>query len=269
MSLKDMAKALRVSSAYLSALEHGRRGKPTWMLLQRIIAYFNVIWDEAEDLQRLAEMSDPKVTIDTAGMAPEATELANRLARDIGKLEPEDLKLPQCRGHPPPALARRSHVARAVSFRFRACYCWPVAGAMQGAGRVLTNSFVPLVRRIPACRPPRQRPRAGVSCPPPSCALPSRPKPCHLAGLGLAHGDRVVIGHADPLDFLVSVVCRLAGRPRRRRRQPEALCARAGQRHRHLRRQGLARRGADGAAASPGSAAPSRPRSVPTSRRCC
>ena len=91
VSLKDMAKALRVSSAYLSALEHGRRGKPTWMLLQRIIAYFNVIWDEAEDLQRLAEMSDPKVTIDTAGMSPEATELANRLARDIGKLAPEDL----------------------------------------------------------------------------------------------------------------------------------------------------------------------------------
>ena len=91
ISLKDMAKALNVSSAYLSALEHGRRGKPTWMLLQRIIAYFNVIWDEAEDLQRLAEMSDPKVSIDTAGMTPEATELANRLARDIGKLEPEDL----------------------------------------------------------------------------------------------------------------------------------------------------------------------------------
>ena len=91
VSLKDMAKALRVSSAYLSALEHGRRGKPTWMLLQRIIAYFNVIWDEAEDLQRLAEMSDPKVTIDTGGMAPEATELANRLARDIGRLAPEDL----------------------------------------------------------------------------------------------------------------------------------------------------------------------------------
>jgi len=91
VSLKDMAKALNVSSAYLSALEHGRRGKPTWMLLQRIIAYFNVIWDEAEDLQRLAEMSDPRVTIDTAGMTPEATELANRLARDIGKLAPEDL----------------------------------------------------------------------------------------------------------------------------------------------------------------------------------
>jgi transcriptional regulator with XRE-family HTH domain len=91
VTLKDMAKALRVSSAYLSALEHGKRGKPTWILLQRIIAYFNVIWDEAEELIRLAELSDPKVTIDTAGLSPEATELANRLARDIGRLERDDL----------------------------------------------------------------------------------------------------------------------------------------------------------------------------------
>ncbi|MFN3401008.1 MAG: helix-turn-helix domain-containing protein [Ferrovibrio sp.] len=92
ISLKDMAAALNVSSAYLSALEHGRRGKPTGFLLHRMIAFFNVIWDEAEELQRLAEMSDPKVTIDTGGLAPEATELTNRLATDIGRLDPEDLK---------------------------------------------------------------------------------------------------------------------------------------------------------------------------------
>lgn len=92
ISLKEMAAALNVSSAYLSALEHGRRGKPTGFLLHRIIAFFNVIWDEAEELQRLAEMSDPKVTIDTGGLVPEATELTNRLASDIGKLEPEDLR---------------------------------------------------------------------------------------------------------------------------------------------------------------------------------
>ena len=91
VTLKQMATALNVSSAYLSALEHGKRGKPTWILLQRIIHFFNVIWDEAEELQRLAELSDPKVTVDTAGLAPEATELANRLARDIGRLDPEDL----------------------------------------------------------------------------------------------------------------------------------------------------------------------------------
>jgi transcriptional regulator with XRE-family HTH domain len=92
ISLKEMAAALNVSSAYLSALEHGKRGKPTGFLLHRMIAFFNVIWDEAEELQRLAEMSDPKVTIDTGGLAPEATELSNRLAADIGKLDAEDLK---------------------------------------------------------------------------------------------------------------------------------------------------------------------------------
>lgn len=92
VSLKDMAAALNVSSAYLSALEHGRRGKPTGFLLHRIIAYFNVIWDEAEELQRLAEISDPKVSIDTGGLSPEATELANRLRDDITRLETEDLK---------------------------------------------------------------------------------------------------------------------------------------------------------------------------------
>lgn len=91
ITLKEMARELRVSSAYLSALEHGRRGTPTWSLMQRIIAYFNVIWDDAEELQRLAEISDPRVTIDTGGLSPEATELANRLARDIGRLEADDL----------------------------------------------------------------------------------------------------------------------------------------------------------------------------------
>tara|TARA_R110002124_G_scaffold109676_12_gene262888 strand:+ start:25478 stop:25846 length:369 start_codon:yes stop_codon:yes gene_type:complete len=92
ISLKQMAAALNVSSAYLSALEHGRRGKPTGFLLHRMIAFFNVIWDEAEDLQRLAEISDPRITIDTAGLVPEATELTNRLAADIGKLDADDLR---------------------------------------------------------------------------------------------------------------------------------------------------------------------------------
>lgn len=91
ITLKQMAAALNVSSAYLSALEHGRRGTPTWILLQRIITYFNVIWDEAEELQRLAELSDPRVVVDTAGLTPEATEFANRLARDIATLRPEDV----------------------------------------------------------------------------------------------------------------------------------------------------------------------------------
>ncbi|OKL44567.1 helix-turn-helix domain-containing protein [Pseudovibrio exalbescens] len=91
VTLKEMAEALSVSPAYLSALEHGRRGTPTWYMVQRIITYFNVIWDEAEELQRLAESSDPRITIDTGGLSPQATELANLLAAKIGGLSQESL----------------------------------------------------------------------------------------------------------------------------------------------------------------------------------
>lgn len=84
---KEMAAALGVSAAYLSALEHGRRGVPSWPLVQKIIGYFNVIWDDAEDLQHLAAASDPRVVVDTSGHSPEATRLANSLAGGIGGLD--------------------------------------------------------------------------------------------------------------------------------------------------------------------------------------
>ena len=91
ITLKQMSSAIGVSSAYLSALEHGKRGRPGWHLIQRILAYFNIIWDEAEEVTRLARISHPRITIDTSGLNPLATELANRLADDIGKLEPQTL----------------------------------------------------------------------------------------------------------------------------------------------------------------------------------
>ena len=91
VTLKEMAHALGVSSAYLSALEHGKRGRPGWHLIQRILAFFNIIWDEADEVVRLARISHPRITIDTSGLNPKATELANRLADDIGKLDPATL----------------------------------------------------------------------------------------------------------------------------------------------------------------------------------
>lgn len=93
VTLTTMAAALGVSGAYLSALEHGHRGRPSWPLIQRIIAYFNVIWDEAEELEKLAQISNPRVTVNTAGMDPKATELANELANSIGSLTDKDLEL--------------------------------------------------------------------------------------------------------------------------------------------------------------------------------
>jgi len=90
VSQKEMAAALGVSAAYLSALEHGRRGAPSWALVQKTIGYFNIIWDEAEELEQLAWSSHPRVVIDTAGLSPKATLLANRLAERISHLsEPE------------------------------------------------------------------------------------------------------------------------------------------------------------------------------------
>ncbi len=89
IGLKEMADALGVSGAYLSALEHGRRGRPTHAMVVAICAQLNIIWDEADELMRLARISHPRVTVDTAGLSPAATELANLLAERIRNLPPE------------------------------------------------------------------------------------------------------------------------------------------------------------------------------------
>lgn len=90
ITLKQMSEAVGVSAAYLSALEHGRRGRPSWYLVQRIIAFFNIIWDEAEELVGLANISHPRIVIDTAGLSPDATALANALAENVRELKPAE-----------------------------------------------------------------------------------------------------------------------------------------------------------------------------------
>lgn len=89
---KDMAANIGVSAAYLSALEHGHRGVPTWLMIQQIIGYFGVIWDEAEELQDLAFSSHPNVTIDTSGLSARATETSNILASAIHRLDDDFLE---------------------------------------------------------------------------------------------------------------------------------------------------------------------------------
>jgi transcriptional regulator with XRE-family HTH domain len=92
VSLKQMAADLNLSSAYLSALEHGQRGRPSPGLVMQILGYLDVIWDEAEELKSLAALSHPKVTLDTSGLSPTATELANRLGKRIRALPEERLQ---------------------------------------------------------------------------------------------------------------------------------------------------------------------------------
>jgi transcriptional regulator with XRE-family HTH domain len=77
ITLKKMAGDLNLSPAYLSALEHGRRGRPAPGLVRQVCAYFDIIWDEAEELERLAALSHP---------------LANRLAANIRDLPADTVK---------------------------------------------------------------------------------------------------------------------------------------------------------------------------------
>ncbi len=88
---KQMAEELGVSAAWLSALEHGKRGRPSWEFQQRLIQYFNIIWDEADELTDLVKISHPRIVVDTSGLSPEATEFANLVAERIDAISPEDL----------------------------------------------------------------------------------------------------------------------------------------------------------------------------------
>jgi transcriptional regulator with XRE-family HTH domain len=116
IALKEMAEALGVSAAYLSALEHGRRGRPTHAMVVAICALLNIIWDDADELHRLARLSHPRITVDTAGLSPAATELANLLAERIRKLPPDriDRLLDLLKSAPttkPPRRRRRASAA--------------------------------------------------------------------------------------------------------------------------------------------------------------
>ncbi len=89
VTLKHLAGELQVSAAYLSALEHGKRGTPSAGLVHQVNEFFGLIWDDADDLARLARLSKPRVVVDTRGLTPEQTALANRVAQSIHRLPPE------------------------------------------------------------------------------------------------------------------------------------------------------------------------------------
>ena len=93
VSQKQMAAAIGVSPAYLSALEHGKRGAPSFEFQQRVAGYFNVIWDDADELFGIAAISDPKVVLDTAGLPSAHTAFANRLAGRIRGLSGETIRI--------------------------------------------------------------------------------------------------------------------------------------------------------------------------------
>jgi transcriptional regulator with XRE-family HTH domain len=111
ITLKQLAGALKLSPAYLSALEHGHRGLPSPALVVQIFEFFHLIWDDYEEMHRLARISHPRVVVDTRGLSPEQTELANLMAERVSGLDAASVrairKLLEATPEPEPKVKRR------------------------------------------------------------------------------------------------------------------------------------------------------------------
>ena len=83
VSITELAKTLKISTAYLSMLENGKRGKPPDGMVELICAYFGLIWDNAEELKDLVKISDINVQINTKFLSINATKLTNVLKNNI------------------------------------------------------------------------------------------------------------------------------------------------------------------------------------------
>ena len=86
LTLSDLSKVLKVSKAYISLIENGKRGRPPQGMVELICAYFGLIWDEVENFKKLSNISDPNVSINTKNLSSEATRLSNTLSLNIKKL---------------------------------------------------------------------------------------------------------------------------------------------------------------------------------------
>ena len=89
-TLYQQAEVLGVSPAYLSALETGTRGRPSAVLVDQICMWLGLIWDDAEELKKLAALSHPKPTINARGHSAEAIYMVNFLAQNIDRLSVAD-----------------------------------------------------------------------------------------------------------------------------------------------------------------------------------
>lgn len=61
-------------------------------MLQKILVVLQLTPNESQLVYDLLNHSRPKITIDTAGLDPMATEITNRLAHTIARIEGTELK---------------------------------------------------------------------------------------------------------------------------------------------------------------------------------
>ena len=90
VTLKQMATALGKTSAYLSAVETGRKNLPD-SLVDEAINYFALEGEMAQQLKRAAELSHNVVNIPMNGVSEPKREVATAFARQFPTLSDETL----------------------------------------------------------------------------------------------------------------------------------------------------------------------------------
>src|SRR5687768_15148666 len=89
--LKDVADMVGVTSAYLSALEHGKKGAPSAAFISKLENALRLDTTQRQELRRAARDSVGSVTIPSKS-TPFAFETANAFARKLPNLSEEQLK---------------------------------------------------------------------------------------------------------------------------------------------------------------------------------
>lgn len=89
--LKDMAKKLGVTVAYLSAVEVGRRKIPEkW--LDMIKNLYDMTPEETEAMHRAFNQSIDEIRIDLSNQSPSYRETVMMFARELNNFEEDDIK---------------------------------------------------------------------------------------------------------------------------------------------------------------------------------
>lgn len=90
--LKDMAETMGVSSAYLSALEHGKKGAPGAEFVSALESKLRLSAAQTEELKRAVRDSATSVTI-PAKATPLGFQTAHAFARKLPNLSEKQLRL--------------------------------------------------------------------------------------------------------------------------------------------------------------------------------
>lgn len=88
--LKDMAFILRVTSAYLSAVENGKR-KPTKELIGKINNKYQLSTEQQKELEEAYAKTVNSITIDMSTSSPSQSDLGLIFARKIDSLSEEQI----------------------------------------------------------------------------------------------------------------------------------------------------------------------------------